>query len=290
MWAGLGYYSRGKRLWEGAQKVVTELNGEVPQTAEKLMKELPGVGRYTASAIASIAFGEPVGLVDGNVIRVLTRMRRIGADSSSNEVLEAIWTNAGRLVDPEHPGDLNQSLMELGATICTPKLPSCSTCPVADHCRALDLVKKSDLENKGKLTNTKPAVQADIEDCCRDCSLCFGRKSDYDVTDGVANFPRKSKKASQHDRRSLVVVVSVGQKFCLLQRPKSGLLANLLEFPSVEMPSNSGGDDGEVKATKKFVESNLKQTFGVDASDLREIGNVFHQFSHIRQTYLGPML
>ena len=164
MWAGLGYYSRGKRLWEGAKKVVADLRGEMPRTAESLIKELPGVGRYTAAAIASIAVGQAVGLVDGNVIRVVSRMRKIGADSTSSDVLETIWSNAGRLVDPDHAGDLNQSLMELGATICTPKLPSCATCPVADHCRALDVVKRLDLENRNKLANLK--TEKDIEDCC----------------------------------------------------------------------------------------------------------------------------
>jgi A/G-specific adenine glycosylase len=83
IWAGLGYYSRGKRLWEGAKKVTEELNGSMPRKAAALEKELPGVGKYTASAIASIAFKQPVGVVDGNVIRVFTRMRIIGAESTS---------------------------------------------------------------------------------------------------------------------------------------------------------------------------------------------------------------
>ena len=83
MWSGLGYYSRGRRLWEGAKKVEGEMKGKMPKTTETLLKELPGVGRYTASAVASIAYKVPVGLVDGNVIRVLTRMRTIGAESTS---------------------------------------------------------------------------------------------------------------------------------------------------------------------------------------------------------------
>ena len=79
--------------------------------------------------------------------------------------MEAIWANAGRLVDPDHPGDFNQSLMELGATVCSPKLPSCASCPVGDHCRALDLVKKSEVSNKKKLTSSNIKSE-DIEDCC----------------------------------------------------------------------------------------------------------------------------
>ncbi|XP_029815620.1 adenine DNA glycosylase [Manacus vitellinus] len=91
LWAGLGYYSRGKRLQEAARKVVSELGGHMPRTAEALQKLLPGVGRYTAGAIASISYGQATGVVDGNVIRVLCRLRCIGADSSSPAVIDRLW-------------------------------------------------------------------------------------------------------------------------------------------------------------------------------------------------------
>ena len=93
-----------------------------------------GVGKYTASAIASIASHQPVGVVDGNVIRVISRMRKIGADMSSNETISAFWENANRICSPTRPGDFNQAVMELGATICSPKAPECSKCPVKKHC------------------------------------------------------------------------------------------------------------------------------------------------------------
>ena len=89
-WSGLGYYSRGKRLWEGARKVVENLGGQMPKTADKLERELPGVGRYTSSAIASIAFKQKVGVVDGNVIRVISRLRKIGSDVT-NQVIFPIF-------------------------------------------------------------------------------------------------------------------------------------------------------------------------------------------------------
>ncbi|XP_048458311.1 adenine DNA glycosylase isoform X2 [Rhincodon typus] len=140
MWSGLGYYSRGRRLHEGAQKVMSEFKGEMPKTAEELQKLLPGVGRYTASAIASITFGQVTGIVDGNAVRVLCRVRAIGADSTSPTVFEALWMLANSLVDPFRPGDFNQAIMELGATVCTPKAPLCSECPVQAHCRAYQQV------------------------------------------------------------------------------------------------------------------------------------------------------
>ena len=107
-WAGLGYYSRGRRLWEGAQKIVSAHNGQLPQKAEDLEKVLPGVGKYTASAIASIAFKQPVGVVDGNVIRVVTRLRKIGSDVTNNDTISLLWKNANLIVDPKRCGDFNQ--------------------------------------------------------------------------------------------------------------------------------------------------------------------------------------
>lgn len=136
MWAGLGYYSRGKRLQEGAQKVVSELGGEMPRTVEALLKQLPGVGRYTAAAVGSIALGQVTGAVDGNVIRVLCRVRAIGADSTSPAVTEALWSTANTLVSQERPGDFNQAMMELGARVCTPKGPQCTQCPIQTLCHS----------------------------------------------------------------------------------------------------------------------------------------------------------
>ncbi|MEQ2166433.1 hypothetical protein GOODEAATRI_028035, partial [Goodea atripinnis] len=117
--------------------VVSELKGQMPRTVDDLLKQLPGVGRYTAAAIGSIALGQVTGAVDGNVIRVLCRLRAIGADSTSPGVTEALWGLANLLVEWERPGDFNQAMMELGARICTPKGPLCSQCPVQSHCRLL---------------------------------------------------------------------------------------------------------------------------------------------------------
>jgi len=126
-WSGLGYYRRARMLHAAAKVVVGERGGKFPETAEGL-RELPGVGRYTAAAIASIAFGEPVAVVDGNVERVLQRVsgRRFSG--------EDLWKAAEKLLHREHPADFNQAMMELGATVCTPRAPSCLTCPVAELC------------------------------------------------------------------------------------------------------------------------------------------------------------
>ncbi|XP_032660433.2 adenine DNA glycosylase isoform X5 [Chelonoidis abingdonii] len=168
LWAGLGYYSRGKRLQEAAQKVVSELAGQMPATAEELQRLLPGVGKYTAGAIASISYGQVTGVVDGNVIRVLCRVRCIGADSSSPAVTDRLWDLANSLVDPARPGDFNQAMMELGATVCTPRAPLCMECPVKQHCRARCRVEK-ELEFASKRLLGKAAFSCsqapDIEEC-----------------------------------------------------------------------------------------------------------------------------
>jgi A/G-specific adenine glycosylase len=127
MWSGLGYYHRARRLHQAARVIVRERKGEFPQTAEALL-ELPGIGRYTAAAIASIAFGEPVAVVDGNVERVLQRMFGGSLKAEGN------WQRAEILLDRSRPGDFNQAMMELGATICTPRSPRCLVCPLITWC------------------------------------------------------------------------------------------------------------------------------------------------------------
>ena len=129
LWSGLGYYRRARMLHQAARFVVDEMNGVIPATID-VLRALPGVGRYTAAAISSIAFGAPVAVVDGNVERVLSRMDgEPQADASA-------WKRAQELLDPRSPGDWNQAMMELGAIVCTPQNPQCLICPVHTWCRA----------------------------------------------------------------------------------------------------------------------------------------------------------
>jgi A/G-specific adenine glycosylase len=126
-WSGLGYYRRARFLHDAAQLIVRERGGRFPETAEQ-WRELPGIGRYTAAAIASIAFGEKVAVVDGNVERVVERL--LGRRLASAEV----WAFAGELLGSRRPGDFNQAMMELGATVCVPGEPKCLLCPVSGAC------------------------------------------------------------------------------------------------------------------------------------------------------------
>jgi A/G-specific adenine glycosylase len=126
-WSGLGYYRRARMLHQASRIVTRDYRAHLPQTADQL-RQLPGIGRYTANAIASIGFSEPVAVVDGNVERVLSRISEMDLGG------EALWTSAQTLLDRKHPGDFNQAMMELGAVVCVPGVPDCVRCPVKPHC------------------------------------------------------------------------------------------------------------------------------------------------------------
>ena len=137
LWAGLGYYSRARNLQQSAREIMKNHDGQLPRDATSL-QSLPGIGRYTAGAICSIAFNLPEPILDGNIIRVLTRLFAIEGNPKSAETERRLWTLAEQFVTTttEH-GALNQALMELGATVCRPRNPLCSECPLKRSCTAL---------------------------------------------------------------------------------------------------------------------------------------------------------
>jgi A/G-specific adenine glycosylase len=143
-WSGLGYYRRARMMHTAAKIVAREHAGKFPETAES-WRELPGIGRYTAAAIASIAFGEAVAVVDGNVERVLQRF------SGHAVAGEELWQAAEALLDRHRPGDFNQAMMELGATVCTPRAPACLMCPIVELCATRgELLGKAKLAKQNK--------------------------------------------------------------------------------------------------------------------------------------------
>jgi A/G-specific adenine glycosylase len=134
LWSGLGYYRRGRQLHAAARQVAETGRG-FPSTLEEL-RELPGIGDYTAAAVGSIAFGIAAPVMDGNVERVLSRWIALEEDPKGRGARQALFATAAGLLDPERPGDSNQALMELGATICVPRRPRCLLCPIREGCRA----------------------------------------------------------------------------------------------------------------------------------------------------------
>ena len=140
-WAGLGYYSRARNLQKAARAIVELAQFPADYVA---LRGLPGVGDYTASAVASIAFGLPHAALDGNVLRVLSRMVSEHGNIKTDVVRKRLRTVAEAVLDTRRPGDFNQALMELGATVCLPKQPRCADCPLERHCRA----RQQGLENQ----------------------------------------------------------------------------------------------------------------------------------------------
>lgn len=135
-WEGMGYYARARNLHRAARRVVDEHGGQIPEDPARI-SDLPGIGPYTAAAISSIAFGRDCPVVDGNVVRVMSRLFHLTDDPASSAAKKRIDGLAGRLLAKGRAGDFNQAMMELGATICAPRQPRCGECPVNPFCKAL---------------------------------------------------------------------------------------------------------------------------------------------------------
>jgi len=135
LWSGLGYYSRARNLQKAARVIVAKHGGEFPRTEEDA-RALPGIGAYTAAAILSIAYGEKLAVLDGNVARVVARLDAIRGDLRANGTWAKLQNTANALLEGKSPGDWNQAMMELGATLCTPRAPQCLLCPVSAFCEA----------------------------------------------------------------------------------------------------------------------------------------------------------
>ena len=189
-WEGLGYYRRAHNLHKAAQIIVAEHGGVLPSDQQSLLA-LPGIGRYTAGAIRSIAFDQPAPILDGNIKRVISRLDDLEANIDEAATQRQLWERAAELVDPGRPGDFNEALMELGATLCLPRNPSCHLCPVQDFC----LARQRGTQYERPIRNPRRRIPH------------------YDVAAGIIWH------ASKPDH------------FLIAQRPVEGMLGGLWEFP-----------------------------------------------------------
>jgi len=186
-WEGLGYYSRARNLHKGARKVLEVFDGSLPKTREELLG-IPGIGPYTAGAIASIAFGEPEIVVDGNVRRAMARVLKITEDPKLPAVQRNIESCLRRRLPLNHAGDFNQALMELGAVICTPVNPQCARCPVESVCEARKQGLVSELPVRTP-RKPRPHYNVAIGIVWRDERVLITKRPEEKLLGGLWEFP-----------------------------------------------------------------------------------------------------
>ncbi len=208
MWRGLGYYSRARNLHRAAQQIVSEHGGELPRSASQLLT-LPGFGRYTAGAVASIAHDEPAPLVDGNVARVFARLFEVEGAPGDRLREKRLWALAEEHVGGERPGDWNQALMELGATVCRTDNPTCLLCPVRLHCAALAKGRVSELPPP-KVRAPRKSLRLAVAIVRRGETFLFARRAEGGLFGGLWELP--SVEPGEDVQASLAALLGAGTK------------------------------------------------------------------------------
>ncbi|KAK8864250.1 A/G-specific adenine glycosylase [Kwoniella newhampshirensis] len=286
-WRGLGYYRRARSLLAGAKTVMgnPKYKGRLPDDPAVLEKEIDGVGRYTAGAICSMAYGVRTPIVDGNIHRLLTRLLAVHAPQTAPATIKFLWSSAEQLVDrlPEGEGmkgiagDWNQALMELGSQICKPISPECNACPLRSECKAF-----------AELSTPPP------EPMQSECTLCapIPVSTPANRIPSVMVFPmRKEKKASRVEQETVSVIEWHGangqRKWLFAKRPEKGLLAGLFEPPTA--PVEADADPSERLENSMATLSKYIAIVGEERTKLksagREVASIPHIFSHINMTY-----
>jgi A/G-specific adenine glycosylase len=236
-WEGLGYYSRARNLHRAAQTVVAEHGGRVPSD-EAAFRALPGVGPYTEAAVLSLAYGVPLAVLDGNVVRVLARVFAVDADAKAGRTRRALQDLAGRLLDARDPGRWNEAVMELGATVCTPRAPACGRCPLRDVCQAY---AQGEPEAYPVTAKAKPvphhtvAVAVIADDAGR---LLVQRRPEDAMLGGLWEFPGGKQEAGEtveaacarEVREELAVEVEVGRPVARVEHAYSHFRITLHAF------------------------------------------------------------
>jgi A/G-specific adenine glycosylase len=212
-WAGLGYYSRARNLQKAAQRIVAEHNGRFPSSGEMALA-LPGIGSYTAAAILSIAYGEKHAVLDGNVARVIARLRAIGGDLRTPKRWKELQKAADSLLARDTPGEWNQAMMELGATLCLPRSPQCLLCPVQEFCEARKQGLTDCIPEKRKKRDTVAVTLAAL--------VVLDRKGRTFLLSPPKSSVKKSAGESEND-------------------DVAPLLSRMWHFPTIQVKSESSG-------------------------------------------------
>jgi len=235
-WEGLGYYSRARNLHRAARIIVDEHRGSLPADCRSL-KQIPGIGDYTAAAIASIAFGEAVPVLDGNARRVFARWVALPEDPRSREGLKKLRAAAGDFLDRSRPGLWNQAVMELGATVCVPGKPRCSICPVSQDCRAF-LTNSTDKIPLKAQKKRIPHHQVTAGVIRNGANLLIARRYERGLLGGLWEFPGGKQEdgetlqecLNRELREELGIEVEVGQEMCAVNHAYSHFRITLHVF------------------------------------------------------------
>lgn len=236
LWEGLGYYSRARNLHRAAQEIVARFGGHLPASREELLM-LPGIGRYTAGAIASIAFGRHEPLVDGNVTRVLCRIFRIKGSPKDGAIQKKIWAIAERLVPENHAGQFNQALMELGSEICLPRHPRCGDCPVNRLCEARLHDEQDSLPTRVPKREL-PFYAVAVGVIYRDGRILIDQRKPDGLLGGLWEFPGGKKRSGEsleaalrrEVREELAITVRVGRPLAVVDHAYSHFRVRIHAF------------------------------------------------------------
>jgi A/G-specific adenine glycosylase len=280
MWEGLGYYSRARNLHRAAQIVVEDFGGEFPNTAEAL-QQLPGIGRYTAGAIASIAFDESAPVLDGNVIRVFARLFDISADVSQTETKNDLWSIAEELVPKKSPGDYNQALMELGRTVCKPRNPLCEECPIRKFCRAYaeNLQDERPVKKKRAPTPHYDVTAGLVRN--GDGQLLIAKRPDDKLLGGLWEFPGGKQEdgeslqacLARELQEELAIVVEVGAFFVKVKHGFTHFKITLHVFECEFLPE--GGEPQAIEcADWRWVAEDELEQYAFSAADRQVIAEL----------------
>lgn len=237
LWEGLGYYGRARNLHRSAKLLVERYDGKLPASVEELLK-LPGVGRYTAGAIGSIAFGLSVPVLDGNVMRVFARLLDMRADISLPATRERLWQQAGQWMPAQQASAYNQALMELGQRVCLPREPACQACPLQGHCRAFAAGTQAELPVK------RARAAAPHYDVCAgliradDERLLIARRPLDGLLGGLWQFPGGKREAGEtlpdclarELREELAIQVEIGDLFTTVKHAFTHFKITLYAF------------------------------------------------------------
>ncbi len=227
VWEGLGYYSRARNLHEAAATVVEQFGGKLPGNWDDITS-LKGIGPYTASALLSIAFSKKYAVVDGNVIRVLSRYLGIDDDVRSTATKNTIQEEADRFIDPQRPGDFNQALMELGATVCTPANPNCTACPLNEDCVAYKTARTDELPYKSP-AKKRPHHHIGVGIIRKESKVLIALRPEDAMLGGLWEFPGGKKKENEKIEETVIrelkeelgVVVDIVKPFMKLDHAYS---------------------------------------------------------------------